>query len=232
MTRRPKPDLLDGLPPAPASRRRRAAALFRRLARAYPDARCELNFKTPFQLLAATILSAQCTDKNVNRVTPGLFAAWPDAASLARARPSQVAAKIRSLGLYRMKARSLVGMARALMQHHGGQVPRTRSELTALPGVGRKTANVVLSNAFGLPGLAVDTHVLRVGKRLGLLTAADAVKAELELCAQLPPDQWGMASHRLIWHGRRICTAREPRCGGCVVSGLCPSAGRSGRSAS
>lgn len=219
-------DLLDGLKPAPAPARRRAAALFRRLAKAYPDAHCELDFRTPFQLLAATILSAQCTDKNVNRATPGLFQAWPDAAALAAARPAQVEGKIRSLGLYRMKARSLVGMAKALVAEHGGAVPRERAALVALPGVGRKTANVVLSNAFGLPGLAVDTHVLRVGRRLGLLKSADPVKAEAELCAQVPPKLWGLVSHWLIWHGRRVCAARKPLCGDCPVAKLCPSAGK------
>jgi endonuclease-3 len=215
---------LDGLKPAPPPKRRRAERLFRALASAYPDAHCELDHRNPFQLLVATILSAQCTDKNVNKATPALFTAYPDAPSLAAARPQDVERPIRSLGLYRAKARHLVGMARALCRDHGGQVPRVRAALKALPGVGRKTANVVLSNAFGLPGLAVDTHVLRVGKRLGLLQSADPVKAEVELCAQLPPQNWGLASHLLIWHGRRVCSARSPGCVECVLKRSCPSA--------
>lgn len=216
--------MLGGLKPAPLAQRRRAARIFRALAAAYPDAHCELDHRNAFQLLAATILSAQCTDKNVNKATPALFAAYPDAAALAAARPVDVERPIRSLGLYRAKARHLVGMAQALCARHQGRVPRDRAALKALPGVGRKTANVVLSNAFGLPGLAVDTHVLRVGQRLGLLRSDDPVKAEAELCAQLPPQDWGLASHLLIWHGRRVCAARSPRCGDCVLRRGCPSA--------
>jgi endonuclease-3 len=220
----PKPDLLDHLKAAPAARRRRAQALFKALAAAYPDARCELDHANAFQLLAATILSAQCTDKAVNKATPALFQRFPTPQALAGAASADVEACIRSLGLYRAKARSLLGMAQALLRDHGGQVPRDRAALVALPGVGRKTANVVLSNAFGLPGLAVDTHVLRVGKRLGLLKAVDPVKAEVELCAQFRPDQWGPLSHLLIWHGRRSCAARSPACGACVLRRRCPSA--------
>jgi endonuclease-3 len=216
--------VLGGLKPAPLARRRRAARLFQTLAGAYPDAHCELDHRDAFQLLVATILSAQCTDKNVNKATPALFAAYPDAPTLAKASALDVEGPIRSLGLYRAKARHLVGMAQALCSRHHGQVPRDRAALKALPGVGRKTANVVLSNAFGLPGLAVDTHVLRVGKRLGLLRSADPVKAEAELCSQLPPKDWGLASHLLIWHGRRVCVARTPRCGDCVLRRSCPSA--------
>ena len=216
--------MLGGLKPAPLPKRRRAARLFRALAAEYPDAHCELDHADAFQLLVATILSAQCTDKNVNKATPALFRAYPDAAALAAASPAEVEGPIRSLGLYRAKARHLVGMAQALCAGHHGRVPRDRASLKALPGVGRKTANVVLSNAFGLPGLAVDTHVLRVGKRLGLLRSDDPVKAEAELCAQLPPQDWGMASHLLIWHGRRVCAARAPRCGDCVLRRACPSA--------
>jgi len=203
----------------------KAARIFSLLDRAYPGAHCELDHQGPFQLLAATILSAQCTDRNVNRVTPALFKAWPTAEALALARPSQVEARIKSLGLYRVKARSLVGMAKALVRDHAGRVPQSLEALVALPGVGRKTANVVLSNAFGLPGLPVDTHVLRVGGRLGLIETADPVKAEARLCALLPPETWGQASHLLIWHGRRLCSARRPRCPECPVRALCPSAG-------
>ena len=204
----------------------RAQRIFAALAKAYPDAHCELDHATPFQLLAATILSAQCTDKSVNRATAGLFKDYPDAVALAKAPTKKVEGHIRTLGLFRAKARHLVGMAQGLLARHGGQVPRTRDELVQLPGVGRKTANVVLSNAFGLPGLAVDTHVLRVGKRLGLLTASDPVKAESELCALLQPALWGAASHLLIWHGRRICAARRPQCQVCVLKKTCPSVGK------
>lgn len=209
---------------ASPEKRARMARLFRRLRLAYPDAHCELDYATPFQLLAATILSAQCTDKSVNRATPALFDRFPDAAAMARAKGPEVEACIRSLGLFRAKARHLVGMAQVLLREHGGQVPKSREALVALPGVGRKTANVVLSNAFGLPGLAVDTHVLRVGKRLGLLSTQDPVKAEAQLCALLPPPQWGLLSHLLIWHGRRSCHARGPACGDCVLRRSCPSA--------
>lgn len=191
--------------------------------KAYPEARCELEYASPFQLLVATILSAQCTDKAVNRATPALFVRYPDAVRLAQASPVAVERLIRSLGLYRGKARNLVGMAKALLRFHGGEVPRERSALVALPGVGRKTANVVLSNAFGLPGLAVDTHVLRVGRRLGLLQSQDPVKAEAELCALFKPDQWGRLSHLLIWQGRQICAARAPACGICPLRAQCPS---------
>jgi endonuclease III len=208
----------------PASARARAARICRRLQAAYPGAHCELDYKGPFQLLVATILSAQCTDKSVNKATPALFRRFPDAASLAKAKTAEVEACIRTLGLFRAKARNLQGMAQALIRDHGGQVPADREALVALPGVGRKTANVVLSNAFGAPGLAVDTHVLRVGSRLGLLKATDAVKAEAELCALLPPRLWGQFSHWLIWHGRRVCQARYPLCGACPLRRLCPSA--------
>jgi endonuclease III len=204
----------------------KASRIFSLLRAAYPDAHCELDHQGPFQLLAATILSAQCTDRNVNRATPSLFKAWPTAEALAKAKPESVERRIQSLGLFRVKARNLVGMAKALMRDHAGQVPRSLEALVALPGVGRKTANVVLSNAFGVPGLAVDTHVLRVGGRLGLIATTDPVKAEAQLCALLPPKAWGQASHLLIWHGRRICSARKPRCLECPVRALCPSAGK------
>ena len=201
-----------------------APKIFRRLAKAYPDAHCELDYASPFQLLCSTILSAQCTDVSVNKATPALFEAFPTPAKLAKAKTAQVEALIKTVGLYRNKARHLTGMAQALMAEHGGEVPQDRDALVKLPGVGRKTANVVLSNAFGLPGLAVDTHVLRVGKRLGLFESQDPVKVEQLLGAQMPPKSWGMVSHWLIWHGRRTCSARQPQCGACVVQELCPSA--------
>ena len=204
-------------------RKKRAGLILRRLAKAYPQAHCELDYATPFQLLAATILSAQCTDKAVNKATPALFKRWPDAAALACARTSDVEGVIRSIGLYRGKARNLVGMAQALLKDHQGAVPKTMEALIELPGVGRKTANVVLANAFGLPGLAVDTHVLRVGARLGLFKTQDPVKAEEALGSLIPPAKWGLTSHWLIWHGRRVCGARNPACGACVLKELCPS---------
>lgn len=214
------PERFPAWTPARRVRLRKVLAL---LARSYPDAHCELDFKSPFQLLVATILSAQCTDAAVNRVTPTLFAAYPDAASLSRAKPPSVERLLRSIGLFRNKAKSIVGAAKALCAQHGGQVPQELEALVALPGVGRKTANVVRSNGFGLPGLAVDTHVLRVGQRLGFFESSDAVKVEAQLCAAIPPRQWGLTSHWLIWHGRRTCSARKPDCGACALSGLCPS---------
>jgi endonuclease-3 len=200
-----------------------ARAILRALAKAYPDARCGLDFEGPFQLAVATLLSAQCTDKAVNRATPPLFARYPGPRELARAKASDVEALIRSLGLFRTKARHLVAMAQALEARHGGQVPAEMKALTALPGIGRKTANVILSNAFGLPGLAVDTHVLRVGRRLGLHSSADPVKAEAQLCALAPKASWGLLSHRLISLGRGPCRARKPLCAACALAGLCPS---------
>lgn len=207
--------------------RARGRRVFAALKRMYPDAHCELSFKDPFQLAVATVLSAQCTDAAVNRVTPALFAAYPNAAALAKASVGEIEPFIRSLGLFRNKARSLAGLGRALAGEHGGAVPRTMEALTALPGVGRKTANVILSNAFGLPGLAVDTHVLRVGRRLGLINTGDPGKAEGQLGVLFPPKDWGMLSHTLIWHGRRVCRARGPLCAECGLARHCPSAGRS-----
>jgi endonuclease-3 len=205
------------------ARQPEARALLRALAKAYPDARCGLDFDSPFQLAVATLLSAQCTDKAVNRATPALFARYPGPRQLARAKLAEVEALIRSIGLFRTKARHLVAMAQALEARHGGAVPADMGALTALPGIGRKTANVILSNAFGLPGLAVDTHVLRVGRRLGLHSSADPAKAEAQLCALAPKSSWGLLSHRLISHGRGVCRARHPLCGACPLAGLCPS---------
>ncbi|MES2201351.1 MAG: endonuclease III [candidate division FCPU426 bacterium] len=207
-----------------ANLRRRASALTKRLRKAYPDAHCELDFSSPFQLLIATILSAQCTDKSVNAATPALFKAYPDARSLAQALLPEVEARIKSIGLFRGKARNIVNTARILVSEHGGRVPKNMDALVALPGVGRKTANVVLFNGFGMPGLAVDTHVLRVGKRLGLFSSQEPVEVEKALNALLKPEDWGLFSHLLIWHGRRICAARSPSCGACALNDLCPSA--------
>ena len=195
-----------------------------RLKEAYPDALCALVHDNPFQLLVATILSAQSTDEMVNKVTPGLFAVYPDAESMAGASPQELEPLVQNLGLFRNKAKSLHGMAVALVERHNGEVPTTHEELTALPGVGRKTANVVRSVAFRLPGLPVDTHVGRISKLLGLTTQSDPVKVEHELGAMLPPDDWGDFSLRMILHGRAICIANRPKCEICPLNDYCPSA--------
>lgn len=180
-------------------------------------------YESPFQLLAATILSAQCTDERVNTVAPKLFATYPDAASLAGSDREELEAIIRPTGFFHAKARNLTGMARALLDRHGGEVPREIAALVALPGVGRKTANVVRSVAFGLPGLPVDTHVGRLARRLGLTEHHDPVKVESDLCALVPAEEWGALSLRLILHGRAVCLARRPRCDICSLADLCPS---------
>ena len=209
-----------------ADRKARGLAVARRLARAYPAARCSLDFQSPFQLLVATILSAQCTDKRVNAVTGALFSRWPMPADLAAARPADVEQVIRSTGFFRAKAKSILGCCRALVDRHAGAVPRTLDELVRLPGVGRKSANVVLGSAFGLAtGVVVDTHVGRIARRLGLTRHADAVKAERDLVAVLPQRHWIAFSHRLIEHGRAVCVARRPRCAGCLLADLCPRVG-------
>ena len=195
----------------------------RRLALEYPDARCELDFENPFQLLAATILSAQTTDVRVNMVTPALFARYPDAEALAGADLSELEEIVRSTGFYANKSRSLVGMAQALVERFDGEVPTRLEDLVTLPGVGRKTANVVRSVAFDLPGLPVDTHVGRLSRRLGLTTEEDPVKVERQLNSYLPPAERGRFSLRMILHGRRVCDARRPRCEVCVLADICPS---------
>ncbi len=207
---------------APAASR--AAAILAGLERLYPDADCELDHVDPFQLLVATILSAQTTDRAVNQVTPGLFARFPDARALAAADPLEVEPLIATIGLFRNKAKSVVGAARALVERHGGAVPRERQALEALPGVGRKTANVVLSTAFREPALAVDTHVTRLSGRLGLSASDDPRRIEDDLTALFPRARWGFVSHALIWHGRRVCDARTPRCESCGLAPHCPSA--------
>jgi endonuclease-3 len=202
-----------------------AKLVLERLLAAYPSAHCALDFTNPFQLLCATILSAQCTDKRVNLVTPALFARYPDATTLAAAKPEELEDIIRSTGFFRSKAKSLIGMATGLVERHAGQVPAEMDALTSLPGVGRKTANVILGNAFGRnDGIVVDTHVTRVSIRLGLTTETDAVKIERALMPLFPREQWTMLSHLLIEHGRQICVARLPRCAECVLSDVCPSA--------
>jgi endonuclease-3 len=200
-----------------------------RLAQEYPgtaEELCELDHANPFQLLVATILSAQTTDVNVNKVTPALFARYPTAEDLANADLGEVEELIHSTGFYRSKAKSVVGMASALVERFGGEVPTRLSDLVTLPGVGRKTGNVVRSVAMGLPGLPVDTHVLRLSGRLGLTTQTDPVKVELELNPMVPAKERGAISLRLILHGRRICKARKPACGSCLLADFCPSAGR------
>lgn len=201
-----------------------ASALLDELRGLYPNADCELVWKAsdPFQLLCATILSAQCTDERVNRVTPELFRRWPHAASLALADASELEAVIRPTGFYHNKAKNLMGMARALSERHGGRVPKTMEELIQLPGVARKTANVVLGTAFGIAsGVVVDTHVRRLSGRLGLTRHEDPEKIERDLMAKVPEDRWIAFGHQLIWHGRRICHARAPECGRCSLP--CPS---------
>ena len=207
--------------PAPA-RLAQAARVDTALARAYPEAHCWLTHADPLQLLVATILSAQCTDARVNLVSPALFKRFPDAAAFARARPKELERLIQSTGFYHNKARAIREACRDIVAKYGGAVPRTMEALTALRGVGRKTANVVLGNAFGIPGMAVDTHVGRLSMRLGLTTHADPVKVERDLMAVLPPEHWVAFGHRMIAHGRRFCKAPRPRCGGCPLEACCP----------
>ena len=200
--------------------------MHRRLSLEHPGTAkdlCELEHRLPFELLVATILSAQSTDKMVNSVTPALFARYPDAAALAAADPLELQALIRPTGFFQAKSRSLLGMASALVERFGGEVPERMADLVTLPGVGRKTANVVLSVAFDKPGLPVDTHVLRLSKRLGLTTQDDPVKVEAELNPMVPAADRGLFSLRLILHGRRVCVARTPACSACVLSDVCPS---------
>lgn len=213
----------------PRSPKGRALETTRRLATEYPGTAaelCALRHESPFQLLVATILSAQSTDENVNKVTPALFARYPTPEALAAADAGELEAMIHSTGFFRSKARSLMGMAQALVEHYEGQVPADLEDLVTLPGVGRKTGNVVRSVALGQPGLPVDTHVGRLAKRLGLTALDDPVKVEHELNAMLPAAERGLFSLRLILHGRRVCTARRPRCAECVLNDYCPSAFR------
>jgi endonuclease III len=209
-----------GRPRTPKGRTREVAA---RLADAYPEAICELDHSSPFELLAATILSAQCTDARVNMVTPALFARFPTPGELAVAEVTEVEDIVRSTGFYQSKAKNLIGMATALVERYGGEVPTDLADLVTLPGVGRKTGNVVRSVAFGLPGLPVDTHVKRLANRLALTEHEDPVKIELELNGHLPAADRGEFSLRMILHGRRVCEARRPRCGDCVLADICPS---------
>ncbi|HYC53043.1 MAG TPA: endonuclease III [Gemmatimonadaceae bacterium] len=202
----------------------RAPEIYRRLSAEYPDAKCALDHKNPYELLVATILSAQCTDKRVNMVTPALFARYPNAEAMARANPDELEELIRSTGFFRNKRKSLLGMSTAVAEQHRGEVPHSMEELVKLPGVGRKTANVVLGNAFDLnEGVVVDTHVARLSNRLAFSREGDPVKIEQDLIGLFPRAQWTMLAHLLISHGREICDARRPLCEQCVVNDLCPS---------
>ncbi len=213
--------------PAPSATAlvRRARRIARELAVLHPDAHCELDFTTPLELAVATILSAQCTDKRVNEVTPALFARYPTAAAYAAADREELEALIRPTGFFRNKASSLIGLGAALVAHHGGEVPGRLEDLVRLPGIGRKTANVVLGNAFGVPGLTVDTHFGRLVRRFGWTELEDPVKVEAVVAALLPKADWTMFSHRVIFHGRRVCHSRTPACGACGIAALCPSYG-------
>jgi len=213
----------EGRTRRPRSPKGRARLTHERLKLEYPEAICELDHRNAFELLTATILSAQCTDARVNLVTPALFEAYPIPEDLAAADPEHVEELVRSTGFYKAKTRSIMGMAAGLVERHGGEVPGSMRDLTSLPGVGRKTANVVRAEALGLPGLPVDTHVLRLSHRLGLTEQTDPVKVELELNPMVPAAERGEFSLRLILHGRRVCGARRPRCQECSLADFCPS---------
>ena len=205
--------------------RQQKLAILEKLESMYPEAKAELVFSNPYEMLVATMLSAQCTDKQVNRVTPAVFARWPDASTMAGATEEELYPLVKSCG-FKSKAGNIIAACRIIRDGHGGQVPDTREELVKLPGVGRKTANVVLSNAFGLPAFAVDTHVFRVSNRLGLCRADTVEETERQMTKLIPEEKWGMAHHWLIWHGRRVCKAQRPLCGECGLRELCPYAGK------
>jgi endonuclease-3 len=209
----------------PLALTRRARRMARVLAETHPDAHCELDFTNPLELAVATILSAQCTDKRVNEVTPALFARYRSAADYAGADRTELEELIRPTGFFRNKANSLMGLGQALVEKHDGEIPARLDELVALPGIGRKTANVILGNAFGVPGITVDTHFGRLVRRFGWTTEEDPVKVEHIVGALIPKRDWTMLSHRIIFHGRRVCHARKPACGACTLAALCPSYG-------
>ncbi|CAN5363654.1 endonuclease III [soil metagenome] len=209
----------------PLARTRRARRINRELAARYPDAHCELDFGSPLQLAVATILSAQSTDKKVNEVTPGVFARYPDAAAYAGADRAELEAMLIPTGFFRNKTTALIKLGQELTERYDGRLPGTLKELVLLPGIGRKTANVILGNAFGIPGITVDTHVGRLSRRWGLTEHTDPVKAEHALGAMIPRPEWTLFSHRVIFHGRRVCHARTPACGSCAVARWCPSYG-------
>ena len=205
--------------------KKRAQRIVRLLAKLYPDAKCALNHDNPLQLLIATILSAQCTDVRVNIVTPALFARYPNAPAFAEADSGELETAIQSTGFFRNKARNIIACCKAIVEKHAGQVPRTMDELVPLPGIGRKTANVVLGNAFGVPGITVDTHVGRLARRMGFTSHEDAVKVERDLMELIPKKDWTMFSHRMIFHGRQVCFARKPDCAHCALASICPKIG-------
>jgi len=210
---------------SPLARTRRARRMARELEVIHPDAHCELDFSTPLELLVATVLSAQTTDKTVNKVTPTLFARYPDAAAFAGADRAELEDVLKPTGFFRAKANSVIGLGQALVERFDGEVPGTLEELVTLPGVGRKTANVVLGNAFGVPGLTVDTHFGRLVRRFGWTSEEDPVKVEAEIAQLIPKREWTMFSHRVIFHGRRVCHAKKPACGACGLAAWCPSFG-------
>jgi endonuclease-3 len=207
------------------TQKRRAREIVRDLARLYPSSECALSHTNPLQLLVATILSAQCTDARVNMVTPALFARYPEAAAFANADPAELESLIRSTGFFRAKARSIIACCQQIVERHGGEVPRTMEELVHLSGIGRKTANVILGVGFGVPGIAVDTHVTRLSRRMGLTVHDDPVKIEHDLMALVPRKEWTRFGLRMILHGRQVCTARKPNCDGCGVAPHCPKIG-------
>ena len=214
------------MPRATPKQRAHADAVYAALERLYPDAACALVHRNPFELLVATILSAQCTDKRVNLVTPALFRKYPTPAAMSKATPPALEELVRTTGFFRNKARSILGAARMIVDEHGGEVPATMDELLRLPGVARKTANVVLGNAFNRnEGVVVDTHVQRLSRRLGLTRHTQPVKIEQDLIARFPAERWTMLSHLLISHGRAICVARKPRCEACPLAAICPKIG-------
>ncbi|MBX6388815.1 MAG: endonuclease III [Frankia sp.] len=219
------PVIVDATAETPLGRTRRARRIVRTLGELHPDAWIALHFSNPLELLVATILSAQCTDKKVNEVTPTVFARYPNAEAYASADRAELEGLLRPTGFFRAKANSLIGLGAALVERFDGEVPHTLEELVTLPGVGRKTANVVLGHAFNTPGITVDTHVARLSRRFGLTTNTDPIKIEADLAALLPRRDWTVASDRMIFHGRRICHARRPACGACGVAKLCPSYG-------
>lgn len=208
-----------------AALRTRAVKIDAALAKAYPDAKCALHHKNALELLIATILSAQCTDERVNKVTPALFSRYPDAKAFADADRGELERMIQSTGFFRNKAKSIQECCKVLVEKYAGAVPRTMEELVPLPGIGRKTANVILGNAFGIPGIPVDTHVGRLSRRMGLTKNEDPVKVERDLMALIPEKEWTDFGHRMIFHGRQICQSRKPKCAECVVNKLCPKVG-------
>ncbi|MEF2278862.1 endonuclease III [Deinococcus sp. YIM 134068] len=215
----------DSPSPLPDGAQNRAPLVLAVLETLYPDARTELVFRSPFELLVATVLSAQATDVSVNAATPALFARYPDAHAMSTATPEDIEPLIRAIGLYRGKARSLAALARLLVERHGGEVPNDFAAVVALPGAGRKTANVVLSNAYGYPAIAVDTHVGRLARRLGLSVQTNPDRVEADLGRLFPEGRWVFLHHALIFHGRRVCVARRPRCPACEMVGFCPRVG-------